>query len=195
MNGTAKPVITDETAQKIADALLSSNSCQREMRDLIAEQNGVLVGIKKSIASAIPLMLIPVKYDGESYSLEGITFAEIQSAISDGLTPVLQIIYGGHIYMIPFSRSIEGSDGTVKGYQFDTDEHNPSGTCGMFNIASSGKVAKSSASEPSEACKNMVLRLGGNVTESIIRERLMLVQSVVGNLLCESKSIANYTSA
>lgn len=179
MSGTFKPVILDDTAKMLVEAVRASNAGQREMRDLLAAQNEVLKGIQ---VGDMPIMLIPVSYNGSEYSLAEGTSADIKAAIADGLTPVLQITHEGYAYLIPCSRMNANSNGVVVGVQFDTDEHCPDGTFGMFSIMlSSGKITKSQTAEMPDSCKNIVIRVGNS--SAAVRERLRLAKASVGALM------------
>ena len=181
-----KPVMTDETAMLLVEAMRSDNVTHREIRDLIFDQNDILKEIRNG---ATPMLLIPVAYDGSAYSLSGITVAEIKAAIADGLSPVICIMYNANLYLIPHSRTLTSGD-NVLGLQFDTDANCPDGSIGILSIVySAGKVNKGNSDELSDVCKNVTIRIGENAAKAVIRERLRLAQAILGNLICDTTAL------
>ena len=145
-----KPVITNETAKEIVNALRANNVGQREIRDLLSEQ--LMVG------SAYPVAMISVSYDGTSYALDGYTVDDIKNALASGVTPVLKIVHDNLAYFIPYSRMVDYNG--IVAYQFDTDRNCPDGKFGMFIVfEESGAVTKSESYSPTADCKNVVIKI------------------------------------
>lgn len=164
MSVATKPVITDETAQKLVDALLSNNVGQREMRDLITVQNEILSGVKTAIDSGntFPIMVFSATYKDTSYALDGVTVAEIDAAINSGVTPIMRIIHEENAFFMAYSRKVyHPKTGAVLSYQFDTDKNCPDGAMGTFSIdVSKATVTKSPAYELQKDCRNLVIYVG-----------------------------------
>lgn len=163
-NGVFKAVITDNTAQELLEAVRSQNVGQREMRDLMSAQYEVMKGIQTAleVGNTIPILIVPVTYNGASYALDGVTVAEIDAAINSGVTPIMRIIHEENAFFMAYSRKVyHPKTGAVLSYQFDADKNCPDGAMGTFSIdVSKATVTKSPAYELQKDCRNLVIYVG-----------------------------------
>ena len=197
-DGMFKPVMTDETAQKLVAALLSNNAGQREMRDLLTAQNAILTNVCTAIDSGntMPIKVFNVTYDGTTYALDGITAADITNAINSGVVPVMRIVYEGNAYFIAHSRNTyHPTTGAPLSYQFNVDRNNPSGMFGGYNVVlATGKILWDTAAEHTADSRCLVIKatsadtedvdeaIAENLSKMLERERATwkLAQSIAG---------------
>ena len=168
---STKPVITDETAQKLVHALLSNNAGQREMRDLITSQNKILQSVHTAIDSGntMPIKVFNVTYDGTTYALDGVTVADITAAINSGVLPVMRLVYEGNAYFIAYSRNgYHPTTGALLSYQFKADRNNPSGMFGGFNVVlATGKILWDTAANATDDSRCLVINATSANTDDV----------------------------